>query len=86
MEAGWAYRPVIEDLRAHLPAGACLKIETDPAMRAMLRYHLPTRHGADCSWLLVSADRELDANIPPTWEGARPRLKRQGYRLYHLPR
>ena len=86
MEAGWGYRPLIEDLRRQLPAEACLNVEVDPAMRAMLRYHLPARSGADCPWLLVAAARAEDFATEPSWRGARPRLKRQGYLLYHLPR
>lgn len=85
VEAGWGYRPLIADLRVHLPADACLTIDTDPAMRTMLRYHLRPRHDAHCRWLLVSAERAPEIGVAPVWEGARPRLKRQGYRLYELP-
>lgn len=84
LEAGWGYQPLIADMNRHLPAGACLKIDTDPAMRTMLRYHLHPRHGTDCPWLLVSADRKVDTQSDPLWEGARPRQKQQRYRLYHL--
>lgn len=86
MEAGWAYRPLIEELRRELPADACLNVDVDPAMRAMLRYHLPRRRDANCPWLLVSAARAPEAAGEPRWEGARPRLKWQSYRLYYLPR
>lgn len=79
-EAGWGYRPLIADLGRHLPAGACLKVEVDPAMRTMLRYHLhPARH-KDCPWLLTTSRHE-DRLV---WEGVRPRQKQQRYRLYHL--
>ncbi|MDD5389506.1 MAG: hypothetical protein PHD37_09175 [Gallionellaceae bacterium] len=86
LEAGWGYQPLIADLNRHLPAGACLKIETDPAMRTMLRYHLHPKRDADCSWVLVSADRKVDTDNAPLWEGARPRQKDQRYRLYHTAR
>jgi len=79
-EAGWGYRPLIADLSRHLPAGACLKVETDPAMRTMLRYHLHPAQRPDCPWLLTSAKRDAT----PLWEGARPRHKQQRYRLYRI--
>lgn len=80
-EAGWAYRPLIADLRRHLPANACLNIETDPAMRTMLRYHLHPVRKPDCPWLLTT---EKHKSAAPVWEGARPRYKQQRYRLYHI--
>ena len=83
MEAGWGYQPVIADLKRHLPANACLKIDTDPAMHTMLRYHLQPRHSADCPWLLVSAERKAVTDSAPVWEGARPRHKKQRYLLYY---
>jgi 4-amino-4-deoxy-L-arabinose transferase-like glycosyltransferase len=86
MEAGWGYQPLIADLNRHLPAGACLKIDTDPAMRTMLRYHLHPKRNADCPWLLVSADRKVATDSAPVWEGARPRQKQQRYRLYYITR
>jgi hypothetical protein len=84
MEAGWGYQPVIADLKRHLPANACLKIDTDPAMRTMVRYHLQPRYSANCPWLLVSEEREVATYSAPIWEGARPRHKKQRYRLYYL--
>ncbi|PJB07025.1 MAG: hypothetical protein CO126_01355, partial [Hydrogenophilales bacterium CG_4_9_14_3_um_filter_63_34] len=84
MEAGWGYQPLIADLNRRLPAGACLKIDTDPAMRTMLRYHLNPKRDADCPWLLASADRKVATDRAPVWEGARPRVKQQRYRLYYL--
>lgn len=85
VEAGWGYRPLIAELRAHLPAGACLDVDADPAMRTMVRYHLHPKREANCRWLLVSAERAPDIGAEPVWEGARPRLKKQRYRLYRLP-
>jgi len=79
-EAGWAYRPLIADLSRHLPAGACLKVEVDPAMRIMLRYHLHPAQRPDCPWLLTTANRHEIA----LWEGARPRNKQLRYRLYRI--
>ncbi len=84
MEAGWGYRPLLADLDRSLPAGACLEIDTDPAMRTMLRYHLHPKSGANCPWRLVSADRAVATDSAPVWEGARPRQKQQRYRLYHI--
>jgi len=84
MEAGWGYQPLIADLNRRLPAGACLKIDSDPAMRTMLRYHLNPKRDADCPWLLASADRKVATDRAPLWEGARPRVKQQRYRLYYL--
>ena len=81
-EAGWAYRPLIADLARHLPPGSCLKIETDPAMRIMLRYHLDPVQDSACPWLLTTENRSDDLDAP-LWEGARPRYKQQRYRLYH---
>ena len=84
MEAGSGYQPMIADLQRHLPAGACLKIDTDPAMRTMLRYHLHVRGRANCPWLLLSADRKVAADATLVWEGARPRQRQQRYRLYQV--
>jgi 4-amino-4-deoxy-L-arabinose transferase-like glycosyltransferase len=84
MEAGWGYQPLIADLNRHLPAHACLKVDTDPAMHAMVRYHLRAEPSPDCPWLLASADREVTTDNEPVWEGARPRYKQQRYLLYHL--
>jgi 4-amino-4-deoxy-L-arabinose transferase-like glycosyltransferase len=81
VEAGWGYRPLIVDLRAHLPADACLRIETDPAMRTMLRYHLHPAQQPHCAWLLTTKRLTHET---PLWEGARPRQKQLRYRLYHL--
>lgn len=83
VEAGWGYQPLIADLKRQLPANSCLNIETDPAMRTMLRYHLRPRRDAGCPWLLVSAGREVATDSAPVWEGARPRVKRNRYLLYY---
>lgn len=79
MEAGWGYRPLIMTLEKHLPADACLNIDSDPAMRTMLQYHLGREQHVDCPWLLTSTALQDSA---PLWQGARPRLKRQLYFLY----
>lgn len=89
IEAGWGYRPLLEDMARHLPAEACLDARVDPAMAVMLRYH--TRHPArqDCPWLLLAVDRKAaEQPAPPNraevvWEGQRPRQKALGYVLYH---
>ena len=91
-EAGWAYRPLLQALDARLPPGACLRMQTDPALQAMLRYHLPHRvrvHPApDCAWRLRLVPRSALADpLPPgtevLWEGTRPRYRHQVYRLEH---
>lgn len=84
MEAGWGYQPLIADLKRQLPANACLNVDVDPAMRAMLRYHLRSRPAGDCPWLLASAGRAVPTDSAPLWEGARPRVKKYRYRLYYL--
>ena len=86
LEAGWGYKPLIADMSRHLPAGACLKIDTDPAMRVMLRYHLHSKSVAKCPWVLVDADHKLATDGKPRWEGVRPRLNKSRYRLYYLAR
>lgn len=80
VETSWAYRPVIQDLRQHLPAGACLKMETDAAMRTMVRYHLNPPQTAHCAWLLTDTPRDEAA----LWEGSRTRKKDHMYRLYRI--
>ena len=55
-------------------------------MRTMLRYHLHPKSGADCPWLLVSAERKVATDSAPLWEGARQREKQQRYRLYYITR
>lgn len=79
VEAGAAYRPLIRDMAAHLPAGACLRLETDAAMATMVRYHLKPAETADCAWRLSS--RRL-AQGEPVWQGFRPRQKQTRYYLY----
>lgn len=79
VEAGTGYRPLIDQLRGQLPAGACLRVETDPAMAAMVRYHLNPRAGDACPWLLSTTRRE---DALPLWQGFRPRQKQIRYYLY----
>lgn len=90
-EAGWAYRPVIRDMARHLPAGACVEAQVDPAMAAMLRLHLanPVRQDGHCAYRLVSGERDAERRMCTPdeqllWSGARPRYKQQRYRLYAL--
>jgi 4-amino-4-deoxy-L-arabinose transferase-like glycosyltransferase len=90
LEAGWAYRPLVEDMARHLPADACVNAQVDPAMAAMLRYHLPEAYqpeGRLCAYRLdtVKRDRIQTAPHPGStlvWQGFRPRDKNQVYRLH----
>lgn len=86
IEAGWAYRPLIADMSRHLPAGACLKTQVDPAMKTMLRLHRKAPEQASCPWTLkLVSQKSGKAKTPSTktviWEGYRPRYKAQVYRL-----
>lgn len=86
-EANWGYRPLIEDLARQLPEGTCLKADVDPAMTAMLRYHLGGRYRPEgpCRFLLTQSGRPqpaLGQTGTPPWSGARPRAKNEVYRLY----
>jgi len=92
-EAGWGYRPTIMEIERHLPRDACLTLQVDPGMAAMLRYHLPRQtsltSGRDCAWRLIGHTQTAAAHTAATpwevvWEGARPRYKKQRYRLEHL--
>jgi hypothetical protein len=81
-EAGWGYRPLIEDMASHLPADACLRADVDPAMATMLRLRLGKRyhtHGKCGYWLTSQPSTDLS---DPIWEGSRPRDKSKHYRLY----
>lgn len=86
-EAGWGYRPQIRAMAAHLPEGACLRAEVDPAMTAMLRLHLADRYrsrGA-CTWWLLGGKRAAQAieRQPDAvaWSGYRPRDRTRRYAL-----
>jgi len=86
VEAGWAYRPLIADMSRHLPAGACLNTQVDPAMRTMLRLHLKAPERTDCQWTLKLFTHANGQPMPAAasnviWEGFRPRFKAQVYRL-----
>ncbi|MBI5329314.1 MAG: hypothetical protein HZB71_01755 [Betaproteobacteria bacterium] len=87
IETGFAYRPLILEVARHLPAGACLATDTDPAMAVMVRYHLDNPATAGCSWTLrrVDPDARMEGQegVQVLWEGRRPRLKRERYRLEH---
>ncbi|MDR3393832.1 MAG: hypothetical protein P4L70_02410 [Parasulfuritortus sp.] len=81
-EAGWGYRPLIEDMASHLPANACLRADVDPAMTTMLRLRLGKRYRTDgqCAyWLTSHPAAKLSG---PIWEGSRPRDRKKHYRLY----
>jgi len=81
-EAGWGYRPLIEDMSKHLPADACLRADVDPAMATMLRLRLGKRFHTEgqCGfWLTLHPAADLSA---PIWEGSRPRDSGKHYRLY----
>lgn len=86
-EAGWGYRPVIQDMAAHLPADACLRADVDPAMTAMLRLHLADRYrpAGDCRWWLLSGPREGFAAeawpVSTVWTGFRVRDRNRYYAL-----
>jgi len=86
IEAGWAYRTLIADMSRHLPAGACLNAQVDPAMQTMLRVHLKAPEQASCRWTLKLVVRETGKSKAPSrnnviWEGFRPRYKTQVYQL-----
>lgn len=87
-EAGWGYRPMIRDMAAHLPANACLRADTGPAMKVMLRLHLGQRYRVrgDCPYWLVQAGRKPalagEWPVERLWSGFRPRSNEQQYILY----
>jgi hypothetical protein len=86
IEAGWAYRPLIADMSRQLPAGACLKTQVDPAMKALLRLHRKAPEKANCQWTLKlkqsnAAKPEVAPNVVVLWTGYRPRYKSQVYQL-----
>jgi hypothetical protein len=81
-EAGWGYKPVIDDMARHLPANACLNADVDPAMKTMLRLYLGDRlkPGNRCAYRFI-----VGRHVGPTgevWNGYRPRDKGHHYRLY----
>ncbi|MEW5787848.1 MAG: hypothetical protein AB1899_08345 [Pseudomonadota bacterium] len=82
IEAGWAYRPLIRDMARHLPMGACLEARVDPAMAAMLHYHLKVEQRTGCAYVLTVANRrDPSEGTAALWQGTRPRYKNQIYRL-----
>lgn len=83
-EAGWGYKPVIDAMARHLPAGACLRAEVDPAMATMLRLHLGERYrpAGRCGYLLTL--RKPANGASPVWDGYRPRNKDRHYQLYRV--
>lgn len=97
LEAGWAYRPLIADMSRHLPAGACLNTQVDPAMKTMLRLHRKAPERATCPWTLklvvleagksrASLGNNVTSGNQTIWEGIRPRYKTQVYQLErHAP-
>lgn len=85
-EAGWGYRPLMASLAGKLPAGACLTARVDPAMAAMLRFHLGAMYQPDevapCAYRLEAVPRQAPSPAGEVlWEGFRPRYKHQVYRL-----
>ncbi len=86
MDAGFGYRPMLADMRRHLPVGACLKVDADAALRTMVRYQLHPRSPGNCPWIMVAAEHKVAGGATLLWEGARPRQKQQRYRLYQLSR
>jgi len=90
-EESWGYRPMLEKMRAQMPASTCLAAEVDPSMQVMLRYHLGDSLALtpDCRYRLVGDARDREAALAApagrlVWEGRRPRLKNEWYRLYDL--
>ncbi len=88
-EAGWAWRPVLEELDRQLPAGACIEVRAEPPTLVMLRHHLGqrlAREGQRCDWSLVqgtrSETRMPDGDYEIVWLGQRPRFKDEVLRLY----
>ncbi|NTV95767.1 MAG: hypothetical protein HGA75_10160 [Thiobacillus sp.] len=86
-EAGWSYRPQIQAMAKHLPAGACLRADVDAGMTTMLRLHLADRYRSkgDCAWWLVTGERaDFAAETWPVdtaWTGFRPRDRSRYYAL-----
>ena len=84
IEIGWGYRPLLVDMARHLPKGACVRAEVDPAMRVMLRHHLGISGSGDCRYVLRQVhdrgERRHDGAVV-LWEGVKPRVKSQHYRL-----
>ena len=89
-DAGWGYRPLLDDLATHLPARACLRTETGQDMDIMLRYYLPNQYrnqGACQYWLIAGEEliSERDGQLwTQVWTGVRPRNKQDVYRLYAI--
>jgi 4-amino-4-deoxy-L-arabinose transferase-like glycosyltransferase len=84
-EAGWGYRPLIDDMARYLPANACLNAEVDPAMKAMLRLHLGARYRPDgeCRYLLITRRAPPEEDVMrEVWDGFRPRDRGRHYRLF----
>jgi len=90
-DAGWGYKPLVEDLARHLPEGACLASDARPDILIMLDYYRPGRHpeGQDCAYWLVSGPETITApEWQPgelVWTGSRPRYKNEVHRLYVIP-
>ncbi len=85
LEAGFAYRPMLVRLEGRLPPQACLVTDTDAAMAVMVRYHLKRPETLDCPWTLRRVETLEqsggDSNVRVVWEGRRPHVKRESYRL-----
>lgn len=84
-EAGWGYKPLIDEVAGKMPAGACLRAEVDPAMATMLRVHLGDRfrHDGECAyWLTTRAKLQGHGAVKEIWHGYRPRDRYKHYRLF----
>jgi hypothetical protein len=84
-EAGWAYRPLIDDMSKHLPDNACLRARVDPAMETMLRLRLGKRfhtHGECAYWLISRGTPNGPGRFQETWDGYRPRARNAHYHLF----
>lgn len=86
IEAGWGYRPLVEGLRARLPAGQCVQLETDRAARVVLGFRLGGQvgvSGTECPWRLVQANATdyREAGYQTVWRATRPRQKGQVFWL-----
>jgi len=84
IEAGWGYRPLLADMARHLPGNACVRARVDPAMRVMLHYHLGMTGSGKCGYVLrlvTNGEARNKSGAHVLWEGSRPRVKSQRYRL-----
>lgn len=81
IEANYAYRPLVLEMRRHLPADACLSVREDAALAVMTRYHAKVKVRPGCRWTLTRLDAGRPASPDTVWEGRMPRQKKVIYRL-----